>query len=136
MRNASIERKTNETEVKLNLILDGKGTNNIDTKIPFLDHMLDLWTKHSNVDLSVQASGDIDIDLHHTVEDIGICLGQAIKKSLGDKKGIKRVYKFTLKGKLVEILVTPIPLHFKVIRNKLFFGKTRENVYILRKAAK
>ncbi|MBI3397945.1 MAG: imidazoleglycerol-phosphate dehydratase HisB [Deltaproteobacteria bacterium] len=89
-RKAQIVRKTKETDITLNLNLDGKGMYTIDTSIPFLDHMLSLFTKHGLFDLKIKAKGDIEIDYHHTVEDIGICLGDALKKALGNKVGIKR----------------------------------------------
>lgn len=89
-RTASIERNTNETQIKLTLGIDGEGKAEIKTPVPFMNHMLDLWTKHGVFDLKLEANGDIDIDDHHTTEDIGICLGVAFKDALGDKKGIKR----------------------------------------------
>ncbi|OIJ21022.1 imidazoleglycerol-phosphate dehydratase [Anaerobacillus alkalidiazotrophicus] len=89
-RSASIERNTNETQIQLQLQVDGEGKANIQTPVPFLNHMLDLWTKHGLFDLTVNANGDVEIDDHHTTEDIGICLGMALKDALGDKKGIKR----------------------------------------------
>ncbi len=89
-RKASIERITKETQIRLSLDLDGKGEARICTSVPFLDHMLDLFTRHGLFDMEVEAKGDIDIDFHHTVEDIGIVLGQAFKQALGDKKGIRR----------------------------------------------
>lgn len=89
-RSASIERITNETQIKLQLQVDGEGKADIKTPVPFLNHMLDLWTKHGVFDLMIDASGDVEIDDHHTTEDIGICLGIALKDALGDKKGIKR----------------------------------------------
>ena len=89
-RKASIERVTKETQIRLSLNLDGKGKAKICTSVPFLDHMLDLFTRHGLFDIEVDAKGDIDIDFHHTVEDIGIVLGQAFKEALGDKKGIHR----------------------------------------------
>ncbi|WP_179033601.1 imidazoleglycerol-phosphate dehydratase HisB [Paenibacillus sp. URB8-2] len=90
IRQAGLSRKTNETDIKLALTVDGSGQSELETDVPFLNHMLDLFTKHGQFDLSVQARGDIEIDDHHTVEDIGICLGQAMREALGDKKGIKR----------------------------------------------
>ncbi|MBN6186908.1 imidazoleglycerol-phosphate dehydratase HisB [Aneurinibacillus sp. BA2021] len=90
MRTASIARKTNETDIQLRFTIDGEGKTELSTDVPFLDHMLDLFTKHGQFDLNVQARGDIEIDYHHTVEDIAICLGQALREALGDKKGIKR----------------------------------------------
>ena len=89
-RKAHVKRKTGETDVELTLNLDGKGKANISTGVGFLDHMLDLFTKHALIDLTIRASGDQRVDDHHTVEDVGICLGQALKDALGDKKGITR----------------------------------------------
>ena len=89
-RTASIERITKETRIKLSINLDGTGQGQICTSVPFLDHMLELFTRHGLFDLTVEARGDIDIDFHHTVEDIGIVLGQAIREALGDKTGIRR----------------------------------------------
>jgi imidazoleglycerol-phosphate dehydratase len=89
-RAAAIERVTNETRIKLSLNVDGKGDARICTSVPFLDHMLNLFARHGLFDLEVEASGDIDIDFHHTVEDIGIVLGEAFKQALGDKNGIRR----------------------------------------------
>jgi imidazoleglycerol-phosphate dehydratase len=89
-RTASIERVTRETRIKLSINLDGSGTSKICSSVPFLDHMLDLFSRHGLFDLDIEAHGDIDIDFHHTVEDIGIVLGQAIKEALGDKSGIRR----------------------------------------------
>lgn len=89
-RYAEIERNTGETQIKLALELDGDGTSNLDTGVPFMNHMLDLFAKHGQFNLTVEANGDTDVDDHHTTEDIGICLGHAIKEALGTKKGIKR----------------------------------------------
>jgi imidazoleglycerol-phosphate dehydratase len=89
-RMAAIERVTKETRIKMHINLDGTGAGKICTSVPFLDHMLDLFARHGLFDLEVEAAGDIDIDFHHTVEDIGIVLGQAIKTALGDKAGIRR----------------------------------------------
>ena len=89
-RTAKTERKTSETDVKLELNLDGIGKYDIDTGIGFLDHMLSHLSKHSGIDLSVKAKGDLQVDAHHTVEDIAICLGGALAEALGDKKGIAR----------------------------------------------
>lgn len=96
MRSAKINRKTAETTIHLNVELDGTGTADIKTGIPFLDHMLTLFAKHSGISLSLEALGDIDVDLHHTVEDIGICLGKTISEALGDKNGITRYGAFYL----------------------------------------
>src|SRR4030043_1951856 len=90
MRKASIERKTKETDIKMTVDLDGSGKYKIDTQIPFFNHMLESFSKHSSVDLDLTVRGDIDVDYHHTIEDTGIALGSAIKKALGDKKGIQR----------------------------------------------
>jgi len=90
MRTASIERKTKETSISVQLNLDGTGQYEIQTGIGFLDHMLEQISKHSLIDLKVKAKGDLHIDLHHTTEDTGIAMGEAIAKALGDKKGIKR----------------------------------------------
>ena len=89
-RKAQIIRKTKETDITVSLNLDGQGAYDIQTSIPFLDHMLSLFAKHGLIDLKIKAKGDIEIDYHHTVEDIGICLGDTLKKALGNKKGIKR----------------------------------------------
>jgi len=89
-RKTSLERITKETQIKLTLEIDGRGEAKIYTSVPFLDHMLDLFTRHGLFDLQVEAKGDIDIDFHHTVEDVGIVLGQAFREALGDKKGIRR----------------------------------------------
>lgn len=89
-RQAEIQRTTRETEVLLRLELDGSGKNQIDSGVPFLDHMLTLFSVHSLCDLTVAARGDIEVDDHHTVEDIGICLGQAIAQALADRSGIQR----------------------------------------------
>ena len=89
-RTARIDRQTSETKIALELHIDGRGTSTIETKIPFFDHMLTLFARHSLCDLTVKADGDIEVDLHHTVEDTGIALGQAFAKALGDKRGIRR----------------------------------------------
>ena len=89
-RHAHIARRTSETQIALDLVIDGRGASTIGTKIPFFDHMLTLFARHSLCDLTVQADGDIEVDLHHTVEDTGIALGQAFAQALGDKRGIRR----------------------------------------------
>ena len=89
-RTAEIARKTRETDVRLTLNLDGSGRAEVSTGVGFLDHMLELFAKHAQVDLKVVCRGDIHVDDHHTTEDVGICLGQAIDQSLGDKSGIRR----------------------------------------------
>ena len=95
-RIAKVERTTNETEVSLGFNVDGEGRADIETGIPFLDHMLELFTRHGLFDLSLRARGDVDVDYHHTVEDIGIVLGQALKNAIGDKLGIRRYGSFLL----------------------------------------
>jgi imidazoleglycerol-phosphate dehydratase len=89
-RQARVERKTKETEITLHLNIDGTGASKVRTPIPFFSHMLEAFSKHGLVDLTVDAQGDIEVDQHHTVEDVGIVLGQALRQSLGDKKGIVR----------------------------------------------
>ncbi len=95
MRTSKVKRNTNETQIEVSVNLDGKGDRDIDTGIGFFDHMLELFAKHSGIDLVIKANGDLEVDEHHTVEDIGICLGQALREALGDKKGIER-YGFLL----------------------------------------
>ena len=90
MRTAEIERKTKETAITLSLNLDGSGAGEIDTGIGFFNHMLELLKKHALVDLTVKAKGDLDVDYHHTVEDVGLVLGQALNQALGDRRGITR----------------------------------------------
>ena len=89
-RIANIERKTKETDIKLEIDLDGTGEGTIDTGVGFFDHMLNSFARHGGFDLKVSCKGDLEVDAHHTVEDIGIALGEAIKNALGDKKGITR----------------------------------------------
>lgn len=89
-RKSSISRTTGETDIRLELNVDGTGVSRIDTGVPFFDHMLTLFAKHSRFDLTVEAKGDIELDFHHTVEDVGIVLGSAFKEAVGDKKGIFR----------------------------------------------
>lgn len=89
-RSSNIHRKTGETEIEIKLTIDGTGKTDVTTKIPFFDHMLTLFGRHSLTDLTVKAEGDIEVDFHHTVEDTGIALGQAFAKALGDKSGIRR----------------------------------------------
>ena len=90
MKNATVRRTTAETDITLSLALNGDGISDINTGCGFLDHMLTLFAKHSRTDLSVTCRGDVEVDDHHTVEDIGICLGQAVAEALGDKRGINR----------------------------------------------
>jgi imidazoleglycerol-phosphate dehydratase len=103
-RTATIDRKTAETEIQLSLNLDGSGRASIATGVGFFDHMLTLLAKHAAIDLEVKANGDLHVDQHHTVEDVGICLGQAIAQALGDKQGIRRYGHWTLP--MEETLVT------------------------------
>ena len=90
MRQAEVTRNTKETQIRVKLNLDGKGTAKLSTGLPFLEHMLDQVARHGLLDLEIEAKGDLHIDAHHTVEDIGITLGQAVAKALGDKKGLTR----------------------------------------------
>ena len=103
-RTARVERKTAETDITLDLNLDGSGVSQAATGVGFLDHLLDLLARHAAIDIQVRCQGDLHVDQHHTVEDIGICLGQAIREALGDKAGIQRYGHFTLP--MEETLVT------------------------------
>src|SRR6202047_2763760 len=96
MRRASIERKTKETQIRGSLTIEGRGAYQISTGIRFFDHMLELFTKHGGFDLKLAAKGDLDVDQHHTVEDVGIVLGQLFAKALGDRRGINRAGYFVL----------------------------------------
>jgi imidazoleglycerol-phosphate dehydratase len=95
-RTATIDRKTRETQIRLELNLDGSGGGSWQTGVGFLDHMLELFARHGALDLKVEAKGDLHVDQHHTVEDVGICLGQAVKQAVVDKAGIRRYGHFTL----------------------------------------
>ncbi len=119
VRTARIERKTLETAIELELNLDGEGLSEIETGLPFLEHMLELWSRHGFFDLRIKAGGDIDVEPHHLVEDLGLCLGKAFFKALGDKKGIRR-YGFSAVP-MDEALVTAVTdlsgrpyLHYEV----------------------
>jgi|ERR1051326_2175508 imidazoleglycerol-phosphate dehydratase len=103
-RSAEIRRETGETKIKLSLNLDGRGTAQVATGVGFFDHMLDLLARHSLMDLSVEAQGDLHVDAHHTVEDVGICFGRALAEALGDKAGIQRYGSATVP--MDEVLVT------------------------------
>jgi imidazoleglycerol-phosphate dehydratase len=105
-RSAKIHRKTDETDVQLTLELDGSGKSDIVTGVGFFDHMLTLLAKHAAIDLTLRAAGDLAVDQHHTVEDVGICLGQAFREALGDKSGIRRYGHFALP--MDEALVTSV----------------------------
>jgi imidazoleglycerol-phosphate dehydratase len=96
MRQARLERKTNETDIRLALKIDGRGTYKIATGIRFFDHMLELFARHGGFDLELACRGDLDVDQHHTVEDVGIALGEAFEQALGDKKGILRAGYFLM----------------------------------------
>ena len=96
MRSAKIQRDTKETQIRGSLKIEGRGRYEISTGIRFFDHMLELFTKHGGFDLTIQATGDLDVDQHHTVEDVGIVLGQLFSKALGDRKGINRAGYFVL----------------------------------------
>jgi imidazoleglycerol-phosphate dehydratase len=89
-RQARVERRTKETQIALHLNLDGTGAAKIETGIPFFNHMLEAWARHGLIDLTVDARGDLEVDLHHTVEDVGICLGRAVREAVGDKRSIAR----------------------------------------------
>lgn len=106
-RSATISRKTKETEIELSLNVDGAGRYDIQTGVPFLNHMLELFTRHGFFDLSIRATGDIEVDDHHTVEDVGLALGQAFRKALGGKEGIRRFGEATvpLDEALIQIVV-------------------------------
>ncbi len=103
-RNAEVERKTKETQVRVSLDIDGTGAYEVDTGVPFFDHMLNLFAKHGLFDLTVEASGDVEVDYHHTVEDVGIVLGQAIREAVGDKTGLRRYGQSTVP--MIESLAT------------------------------
>jgi imidazoleglycerol-phosphate dehydratase len=103
-RVGQIERKTAETQITLELNLDGEGRARLNTGVGFFDHMLTLLAKHAAIDLTVDAAGDLHVDQHHTVEDVGICFGQALRQALGDKAGVRRYGHFTLP--MEETLVT------------------------------
>ncbi|MFA5353943.1 MAG: imidazoleglycerol-phosphate dehydratase HisB [Thermodesulfovibrionales bacterium] len=90
MRTAKIERKTKETEISVEINIEGTGKTDIETSVPFLDHMLNLFSFHGALDLTIRGKGDIEIDYHHLIEDMGITMGEAIRKAVGDKKGIRR----------------------------------------------
>jgi len=96
MRTAKISRKTKETDINVELNIDGEGKQSIETNVPFMNHMLELFARHGHFDLIIQAKGDNDIDDHHTIEDLGIVMGQVFKEALGDKKGINRYGFFLL----------------------------------------
>ncbi len=94
IRRAEFRRETKETTVAVALTIDGSGTTDVSTGIPFFDHMLEQLGKHAGFDLSIEARGDLEVDLHHTVEDVGIVLGSALREALGDKRGVRRFAEF------------------------------------------
>jgi imidazoleglycerol-phosphate dehydratase len=124
-RKGTIERNTSETQISLDLLIDGSGINSISTGIPFLDHMLELFSRHGFFDLKIQAKGDLQIDYHHLVEDLGIALGQAFSQALGDKSGIKRYGHFiapmdeTLVTTSVDLSNRPFLFWQVVVKNSL-----------------
>jgi imidazoleglycerol-phosphate dehydratase len=105
-RTAVVGRKTTETDIQLSFTIDGRGRYAVETGIPFLDHMLELFSKHGFFDLTVRARGDLEVDYHHTVEDVGLALGQALREALGDKRGIRRFGEASVP--LDEALVTTV----------------------------
>jgi imidazoleglycerol-phosphate dehydratase len=105
-RRGNVARKTKETDIKLDLALDGRGRYDVETGIPFLNHMLELFAKHGFFDLTVRAEGDLEVDYHHTVEDVGLALGQALRDALGEKAGIRRFGEASVP--LDEALVTTV----------------------------
>jgi len=124
-RTARIERKTAETEITLELNLDGSGRADVATGVGFFDHMLTLLARHAAIDLAVQAKGDLHVDQHHTVEDVGISFGQALRQSLGDKKGIRRYGHFTLpmEETLATVAIDLSGRYFLVFQSQLAAGK-------------
>ena len=132
-RKAAVKRKTSEVEVAIELNIDGKGIYEINTGIPFFDHMLEQLSKHGLFDLKITANGDTDIDFHHTVEDVGICLGEAFESALGDKKSINRYGYFsvpfdeTLSSSTIDLSGRPFfifnaLIKFVVSTNSQLFG--------------
>jgi len=105
-RTATVARRTKETDIRLDLCLDGRGRYEVETGIKFLDHMLEIFARHGFFDLTVRATGDLEVDYHHTVEDVGLTLGQAFREALGDKSGIRRFGEATVP--LDEALVTSV----------------------------
>jgi len=105
-RTATVSRGTSETDIRVTLNLDGRGTYEVETGVPFLNHMLEIFSRHGFFDLTVRARGDVEVDDHHTVEDVGLCLGQGFREALGDKVGIRRFGEATVP--LDEALVTTV----------------------------
>lgn len=134
IRSADIQRKTSETEILLQIGLDGTGRHQIDTEIPFFSHMLTLFSVHSLCDLKITARGDIEVDDHHSVEDIGICLGQGIKQALGEKRGIKRYGEATvpmdeaLVRAVIDLSGRPYLVYNAALPQEKIGGLSTENV--------
>jgi len=128
MRSAHIRRKTKETDIEISLNLDGKGEAQVDSGIPFLDHMLTLFSVHGLFDLKVKAKGDLEVDDHHTTEDIGLCLGQAIMEALGEKRGIFRYGQSSvpMNEALAQVFIDLSGRPFFVYRGKRLSGKIRQ----------
>lgn len=128
MRKAKVTRKTSETNVSVDLNLDGTGKNSIDTSIPFLDHMLQLFTVHGLFDLMVSSKGDIEIDYHHLMEDIGITLGKAIAKAVGGKEGIQRYGSalIPMDESLAEVVIDLSGRPFLAYKVKAYKGTVRD----------
>jgi imidazoleglycerol-phosphate dehydratase len=124
LRRGRIDRKTTETQIALAINLDGRGTYNIRTGIRFLDHMLELFARHGGFDLSIAATGDLDVDAHHTVEDVGIALGEAVLQALGNKRGINRAGYFvmpmdeTLAVVAIDLSGRPFPVVDMKVRSR------------------
>lgn len=125
MREANIKRTTSETDIDLWICLDGTGKSSVDTGCGFLDHMLTLFSKHSHFDLNVVCKGDYDVDYHHTVEDVGICLGKAIKSALGDMKGITR-YGFMILPMDEALILTAVDISQRAQLNCRLFIPTQK----------
>jgi imidazoleglycerol-phosphate dehydratase len=121
VRAGAVHRSTKETDISLEIRLDGEGSYTVETGIPFLNHMLELFARHGFFDLTVKGSGDLDVDAHHTVEDVGLTLGEALKKALGDKHGIRRFGEATvpLDEALVSVVVDLSGRPFLVYNVKL-----------------
>ncbi len=128
MRTAEIARKTNETDISVKVNLDGTGVHDMATGIGFLDHMLDQLSKHSLIDMNVRAKGDLHIDFHHTAEDVGIALGEAVKKALADKKGIRRYASadLVMDGTLTRVALDVSGRPFLVWKVEFTAGKVGE----------
>lgn len=127
-RKGEIYRKTSETEINLSINLDGSGTADLASSIPFLDHMLNLFARHSGVDLFIRSQGDTQIDDHHLAEDLGICLGDAVKKALGDKSGINRYGSVqlpmdeTLCGAAIDVSGRPYLVYHSTLKDRKIGG--------------